>query len=415
MASFLQPGYSIAGLGHFVGPSPQRVDRIDDRELKKVLRRWRTAPEGQSLDLGAIASNVNPWTEGRPRAIDSFAGMGGFSVGASMADIDVIWSVNHWKEAVAVYKDNHPWIGENARCENIAVPSWDWRQAPHHQIHIASPSCKGHTKARGAYGEKDQELKKLYDALRGTARAVLEAAEYHLPDVIVIENVPEFRNWGARQADGRLYKAWVNTLEAMDYTVTEQILNAADSGAACSRERLFIVARQGGEGIEIPRDNKPWQPVGPLIDWTDREQRQGRWYPLNAADRRKFRKAPLEKWVTDLVDRGRRAGMGRGIIPYFGASKDKLLPLSIHEPLGSPGTKSTFAVYDLTSREARYRFVRPEELKLAMGFPQSFRLPTKRNGRVHVTQANTMLANGVCPPCAAHLFTHVRRQMELTG
>lgn len=408
--------YRIPELGTFVGPTPARVDRLDDRAMQKVLKRWSTEPRGQAVDLSSFGRELNPWKEGRPIGIDSFAGFGGFSAGAELADIDVVWAVNHWLEAVAAYKKNHP--GTDAKRENIAVPSWDWRKAPYHHIHMASPSCKGHTLALGARGYKGSN-KKLYDALRGTARAVLEAAEVHLPDVIVVENVPEFRFWGAKQADGRLYRAWLATLEAMDYTVTENILNSADSGARLARTRLFIVARQAGPGIEVPADTQPWGDVESVIDWSsDRDWRSprgvdGRWLPLSPRLRKRH-KAPLETWVTDLINRGRRAGMGRGIIPYFGSTKKKPLPLSVDQPLQSPGTQATFGVYDLTGPVDRYRMIRPEELKDAFGFPSGYELPRKRDGQVHVTQSNIMLANCVSPPCAAHVMRTIRTQMALT-
>lgn len=33
-------------------------------------------------------------------AIDLFAGMGGWSAGAKMAGVEVVWAANHWQEAV---------------------------------------------------------------------------------------------------------------------------------------------------------------------------------------------------------------------------------------------------------------------------------------------------------------------------
>lgn len=34
------------------------------------------------------------------KAIDLFAGLGGWSAGAKMAGVDVLWAANHWPEAV---------------------------------------------------------------------------------------------------------------------------------------------------------------------------------------------------------------------------------------------------------------------------------------------------------------------------
>ena len=42
------------------------------------------------------------------RAIDLFAGAGGFTVGAIEAGAEVVWAANHWAEAVACHALNHP-------------------------------------------------------------------------------------------------------------------------------------------------------------------------------------------------------------------------------------------------------------------------------------------------------------------
>lgn len=42
------------------------------------------------------------------RAIDLFAGAGGFSTGAKMAGCAVVWAANHWRAAVDIHASNHP-------------------------------------------------------------------------------------------------------------------------------------------------------------------------------------------------------------------------------------------------------------------------------------------------------------------
>lgn len=42
------------------------------------------------------------------RAIDLFAGAGGFSTGAQMAGVEVVWAANHWPVAVETHAANHP-------------------------------------------------------------------------------------------------------------------------------------------------------------------------------------------------------------------------------------------------------------------------------------------------------------------
>ena len=42
------------------------------------------------------------------KAIDLFAGWGGFTLGAEQAGVDVVWAANHWPLAVAAHTLNHP-------------------------------------------------------------------------------------------------------------------------------------------------------------------------------------------------------------------------------------------------------------------------------------------------------------------
>lgn len=78
------------------------------------------------------------------RAIDLFAGAGGFSTGAVMAGCSVVWAANHWPEAVAVHADNHPHT-EHA-CQDLHQANWSQVPAFDETLHAmlrklaASPS-----------------------------------------------------------------------------------------------------------------------------------------------------------------------------------------------------------------------------------------------------------------------------------
>ncbi len=96
------------------------------------------------------------------RAIDLFAGIGGFSEGARQANIDVVWAANHWELAVQYHSANHPHT-EHV-CQDLHQAAWD--QCPKHDILLASPACQGHTHARG-------KEKPHHDAQRSTAWAVV--------------------------------------------------------------------------------------------------------------------------------------------------------------------------------------------------------------------------------------------------
>src|SRR5690606_12739929 len=109
------------------------------------------------------------------KAIDLFAGAGGFSTGAAMAGCEGVWAANHWPEAVRWHAANHP-DAEHV-CQDLHQARWE--DVPAHDLMLASPCCQGHSKARGkAHGNPQ------HDASRSTAWAVVSAAEYHRPELI---------------------------------------------------------------------------------------------------------------------------------------------------------------------------------------------------------------------------------------
>jgi DNA (cytosine-5)-methyltransferase 1 len=108
-------------------------------------------------------------------------------------------------------------------------------------------------------------------------------------ETIIIENVKEYRDWGPLGANnkplksklGETYRAFINSLRSLGYTVEDRILNAADYGDPTTRERLFIVARRGNKKISWPerthtptgapdlfKKTKKWKSARSIIDWT---------------------------------------------------------------------------------------------------------------------------------------------------
>ncbi len=56
------------------------------------------------------------------KAIDLFAGAGGFSTGATMAGVQVVWAANHWPAAVQVHANNHPTTQHV--CQDLQQADW---------------------------------------------------------------------------------------------------------------------------------------------------------------------------------------------------------------------------------------------------------------------------------------------------
>ena len=183
------------------------------------------------------------------RAIDLFAGAGGFSTGARMAGCAVVWAADHWRAAVDVHAANHP--DTQHACQDLHQA--DWRDVPAHDLLLASPACQGHSKARG----KDRPH---HDAQRSTAWAVVSAAEYHRPAAVVVENVPEFTRWA-------LYPAWCSAMHALGYALSPMILDAADHGVPQHRRRLFVVGTRSRYPIDLEMPKREHIAASTVIDF----------------------------------------------------------------------------------------------------------------------------------------------------
>lgn len=184
--------------------------------------------------------------------VDNFAGGGGASTGIEMATgISVDIAINHDPEAIKMHKANHP--STKHYCENV------WEVDPvaackGRPVALAwfSPDCKHFSKAKGGK-PKDKNI-------RGLAWVALRWAGLVRPDVIMLENVEEFKTWGPLNRSHRPIKAkqgvtfnkFVTQLQDLGYEVEYRELVAADYGAPTKRKRFFLIARCDGRPIVWP-------------------------------------------------------------------------------------------------------------------------------------------------------------------
>lgn len=300
------------------------------------------------------------------RAADLFSGAGGFSTGAAMAGIQVVWAANHWPTAVEWHSANHPDTAHS--CQDLQQA--DFREAPAHDILLASPACQGHSRARGSD-------KPHHDALRSTAWAVVTCAEVHRPEAAIIENVPEFADWA-------LYPAWCTAMHALGYALAPMIIDAADHGVPQHRRRLFVVATRSKHPIVLDMPRREMATAAQVIDF-----QAGRWSDVNKPGRSPRTLARIEA--------GRRAHGTRFVAPYYGSGSGET-GRSLARPLGTITTRDRWAVID----GDRMRMLSADECRAAMGFPEGYRLPATHKDAVH------LLGNAVCPPVARDLILAIR-------
>lgn len=215
--------------------------------------------------------------------VDLFCGAGGTSSGVLHAAKQLgykvnLTAINHWDVAIDTHSKNHP----NARhlCENLdhVRPELLF---PKGKVDLlcGSPECTHHSRAKGGKPRSDQS--------RSTAWKIVEWATALDIANILIENVPEFVEWGPLDGEGKpikerkgaLFILFIDTLKALGYEVEHKVVTCANYGDPTTRARLFIMCKKGRSPVwpapthsENP-DNlmlnlKPWIPAQDVIDWS---------------------------------------------------------------------------------------------------------------------------------------------------
>jgi DNA (cytosine-5)-methyltransferase 1 len=184
--------------------------------------------------------------------VDLFAGGGGFTQGAEEAlGMSVDIAVNHDPDAIEMHKTNHP-ATEHYTEDVFKVNPWKAVAGRKVGLLLAAPDCTHHSRAKGG--------KPVSNKRRGLAWVVVKWAKAVRPRIIILENVPEFREWGPLTKDDlpdpakkrMTFNLWANQLRGLGYKVEHRVLCAADYGAPTIRKRLFVVARCDGQPIVWP-------------------------------------------------------------------------------------------------------------------------------------------------------------------
>lgn len=301
------------------------------------------------------------------RAIDLFAGAGGFTEGAELAGCDVLWAANHWETAVATHATNH--ADTIHVCQDLRQANW--MEVPAHDLLLASPCCHGHSRARG----KDRPQ---HEASRSTAWAVVDCAEYHRQPFFVIENVPEFMEWS-------LYPSFCDAMQRLGYALSPHVVDAADHGVPQNRERLFLVGSRSKHPIKLDLPRREQVPVARILKWDVYP-----WSPIIKPGR-----SPK---TLRRVSNGRASYGRRFVMPYYGSGSG-LTGRSLDRPLGTVTTKDRWALVD----GDRMRMLAIPEYLAAMGFRADYRLPARKD------TALQMIGNAVSPIVACDVIESLKK------
>lgn len=378
--------------------------------------------------------------------IDCFAGGGGASQGIEEAlgrPCDI--AINHDPKAIAMHEANHP-LTHHVTEDIFEADLKRMVDGRHVELMWASPDCTSHSRAKGGTPRKS--------GLRILPWAVHRHAEAVTPDVIIMENVAEIQKWGplgddgkpVKSREGEEYRRFVDAMGGLGYTFQCRELTAADFGAPTTRRRWYAVLRRDGGRIAWPDQthgdgdmlHEDWVPASSCIDFDDAGRSIfDRERPLAEATRRRITRG-IEKFVLQSPDivggnaafitKFYHTGTGQRVsepmhtittsqghfgfvtaflVSYYGTGQ----PISAAKPLPTITTKDRFGLVTVevdgetfAIADVKLRMLRPEELKLAQGFPRDYIIDRYADGsRVPRKQQVKMIGNSVVPVMARRL------------
>ena len=362
--------------------------------------------------------------------VDMFCGGGGESTGLIAAahdfNFDVnISAINHWERAIETHAANYPFAEH--RIEDVqTIKPESLKASEDTDLLWASPGCQHFSVARGGKPRNEQ--------MRAPAWEVLRFVETLHPKRVIIENVPEFQSWGALDSEGRIipaekgktFKAFIRSLQSLNYIVSYRVLCAADYGAPTSRRRLFIQAVRKDCGKRIVwaktthcKDGDlflpKWRAAAEIIDWSIPCQLiSERAKPLADATLRrieygirKFWGDYAEPFIARLYGQSKAESIENPVSTISCSGAHHMLIQPFVTAIGQTSSKSRNREISTKQEHCQlgFRMLQPKELAAATGFPADYKfIGTK----VEVVK---QIGNAVPPDFAKAMFGQILKEM----
>lgn len=308
-----------------------------------------------------------------PKAISLFSGCGGSDTGLLAAGFDVVMANDILPYARDVYLANHHDIeyvfGDVRKIENF----------PKAELLVGCYPCQGFS--QGGARDPSRKINTLYLEF---ARALKQIK----PKAFIVENVSGMIRANFRHLLDDQFKVFSEA----GYTVTAQVLNAANYGVAQDRKRIFIVGLRNnlkmeyafpesthGNGRTLPTATIK-DALSGMTEWPEGEfyDLDFHWYYLSRNRRRDWNE-PSKTIVAN----------------------PRHMPL---HPMSPPLIKLEHNVWQFVNEHRARRFSYREGARL-QGFSQEMVFPDTPAG--HLTNRYTVVGNAVPPP----LFEAVARAL----
>lgn len=211
------------------------MDRIRTANIKKSIR-W------DYHDKNYCVSDI-PKRHRKVQAISFFSGCGGLDIGASLARVKVISSLDFDPDCVRTISENSLFKGSDIRHANIVdVKAREYREVikksnPEKLIIIGGPPCQPFSKA--GYWIGNESRQGMYDP-RNMIGEYLRIINELRPNGFLLENVESLLH-----PTNQIAVAYIaDRIEKMGYQYEIVRANAVDYGVPQRRKRVFFIASQ---------------------------------------------------------------------------------------------------------------------------------------------------------------------------
>ena len=168
--------------------------------------------------------------------VSLFSGGGGLDLGFKSAGFNIIWAIDNNQNAVNTYKAN---IGDHIICDDIN--KIDMKSIPHADVVIGGPPCQSFSLAGNRNVEDDRG--------RLVWRYISIIKEIK-PKAFLFENVTGLLS--AKNGKGeKIIELLKNAFRDIGYTVTTQVVNAADYGVPQKKKKSYYCGYKGRKKIFV--------------------------------------------------------------------------------------------------------------------------------------------------------------------
>lgn len=257
----------------------ERLDR------GQALRLSRHPDHCETLgDVVALARRLREEDPKRLLAADLFSGAGGMSLGLEHAGMKVVFGADFDQDALQTHAHHFAgmsvgWdLGDPGLVEEVG----QILRAVNIDVLAGGPPCQPFSKA-GRSGMRylvQHGLREPHDKRRDLWQSYLEIVRLAKPKAVIMENVPDM----ALDREMFILRSIVRRLEDWGYSVQERVVDTYRYGVPQFRQRLILVALQGGMEFEWPEESnkkvtlgnaiRDLPPVGPKEGWLSDETRQ---------------------------------------------------------------------------------------------------------------------------------------------